>query len=44
VPPELDLLAHLGDANSERSRSHPVSFPRATIETMSEIDGYGFGV
>jgi hypothetical protein len=45
VPPELDLPAHLGDASSERSSLAfgTSRFPRARIETMSEIDGYGFG-
>jgi hypothetical protein len=40
VPPQLDLLGHPGDANSERSGWHfCVSCPGATIETMAEIDG-----
>jgi hypothetical protein len=45
VPPELDLPTHLGDANSERSLLAfvPLVCSGATIETMPEIEGYGFG-
>ena len=44
VPPELDLPTHLGDGNSERSRSiRPFVCAGVTIGTMPDIEGYRFG-